>query len=353
MGEPLLSVIMPVYNAAEYIETAVQSVLGQTFASIELICIDDCSKDNSLEILEKAAAKDNRLHIIPLKENGGAGNARNIGIAHAKAEYITFIDADDYIEPELYERAYALTADGTDEVVWGVTEEYYNAKGKHMSSNRIIPAAGSYKGKEQVAKQVTALERDTLFGYQWNSIYKASVIRENNIRFCDSVFYEDYFFNLDFIKHAESLATLDSADYHYFKRVNGSITNRFSKDYFELSYKRVKSMYEFCAAEGCTDETVRKILGKIYARYIYSALQRNCDKRSEMKRHDRKNFLKSIFEDALFAELSPYIEISGYAGILYNSLKNKKTELCLFFGRIIYIVKEKMPTVFATAKQKK
>lgn len=340
MEKPLLSVIMPVYNSAEYIETAVKSVLDQTFSALELICIDDCSKDNSLEILKKTAEKDSRLRVIPLEENGGAGNARNIGIAHAGAEYITFIDADDYIEPGLYESAYALTAGGTDEVVWGVTEEYYNAAGKHMSSNRIIPAAGLYKGREQIAKQATALERDTLFGYQWNSIYKASIIRENNIRFCDSVFYEDYFFNLDFIRHAGSLATLDSAGYHYFKRVNGSITNRFAKDYFELSYKRVKSMYEFCIENKISDRETGNILAGRLLRYTLSALARNNNPLSDMNAKDRKKWFEEVCNMPLYSSLLPGSDSGNFVfGILKRAIINHNGTIALLLGEFVYAVR--------------
>ena len=212
--------------------------------------------------------------------------------------------------------------------------------GKHMSSNRIIPAAGLYKGREQIAKQATALERDTLFGYQWNSIYKASIIRENNIRFCDSVFYEDYFFNLDFIRHAGSLATLDSAGYHYFKRVNGSITNRFAKDYFELSYKRVKSMYEFCIENKISDRETGNILAGRLLRYTLSALARNNNPLSDMNAKDRKKWFEEVCNMPLYSSLLPGSDSGNFVfGILKRAIINHNGTIALLLGKFVYAVR--------------
>lgn len=164
--KPLLSVIMPVYNSEKYLETAVNSVLNQTFSNLELICVDDCSGDNSLEILNKISEKDNRLKVIHLEKNGGAGNARNTGMREAVAEYITFADADDFIDPELYERAYACTENGVaDEVVWGLTEEHFDRSDKHISSVKIAPENKKYEGKKAIVEAAVLLERDTIFGY--------------------------------------------------------------------------------------------------------------------------------------------------------------------------------------------
>ena len=339
--QPLLSVIMPVYNAAKYVNTAVNSVLNQTFSELELICVDDCSKDNSYELLKSISEKDSRLCIIRLEENGGAGNARNVGLSYARGEYITFVDSDDYIEPDLYEKAYTLTNNGTDEIVWGLTEEYYDADGKHISSKEILPSAGLYSESKQIVKKVAELENDTLFGYQWNSIYKASVIRENNIKFSDFIFYEDYFFNLDFIKCAKSLATLENGGYHYFKRVNGSITNRFSKDYFELSYNRIESMYDFCAESGVFNNEVRNILGNRLLRYTLSALSRNNNPLSDMKIIDRKKWFVDICNLPLYSLLLPEVKSSNIAfEILKKSILGKKSMLPIILGKIVYVFRK-------------
>ena len=101
MDKPLISVIIPVYNAAEYLERSIGSVRNQTYKNLEIITVDDGSKDDSLKLLESFASADSRIKVIR-KENGGSSTARNAGLREATGEYIGFIDADDYIEPDMY-----------------------------------------------------------------------------------------------------------------------------------------------------------------------------------------------------------------------------------------------------------
>ena len=99
---PKVSVIIPVYNTEKYLEKCLDSVCNQTLSDIEIICVDDCSTDNSLNILKEYAQKDNRIKLIEFKENKGAAAARNEGIKAATGEYIGFIDSDDYPETDSY-----------------------------------------------------------------------------------------------------------------------------------------------------------------------------------------------------------------------------------------------------------
>ena len=340
-NKPLLSVIMPVYNSEKYLETAVNSILNQTFSDLELICVDDCSADKSLDILKDIAERDSRLKVVHLEKNGGAGNARNKGMSEAAAEYITFVDADDFIEPNMYEKAYVCTDNGLiDEVVWGLTEEHFDCSDKHISSVEISPVNKRYEGKKAIAEAAVLLERDTLFGYQWNSLYKASVIRDNNVKFCDAIFYEDYFFNLDFAKHISTLVTLDCTGYHYYKRINGSITNRFSIDYFALSYKRIETMYNFCTENGCMSEEAYSVLGGRLLRYTLSALSRNNNPLSGMDRQGKKQWFRQICDMRLYSDLLPKTE---GINIVFKALKwailKKNCPAALAMGKIVYILR--------------
>ena len=104
-----VSVIIPVYNTEKFLRKCLDSVCNQTLQDIEIICINDCSTDGSLEILREYAGKDNRIKLIELFENGGAAKARNIGIDIAHGEYIGFVDSDDFVDLDFYEK-YLLNA---------------------------------------------------------------------------------------------------------------------------------------------------------------------------------------------------------------------------------------------------
>lgn len=106
-----VSIIIPVRNADKYLKECLESVVNQSLRELEIICVNDASKDNSLKILEEYSKKDKRLKIINLKEKSGQGHARNIGIEYASGEYIGFVDADDYIDLKMFEKMYSAITD--------------------------------------------------------------------------------------------------------------------------------------------------------------------------------------------------------------------------------------------------
>lgn len=115
-----VSVIIPVYNTEKFLRKCLDSVCNQTLQDIEIICINDCSTDGSLEILREYAGKDNRIKLIELFENGGAAKARNIGIDIAHGEYIGFVDSDDFVDLDFYEKLYNKAVETGADAVKGV-----------------------------------------------------------------------------------------------------------------------------------------------------------------------------------------------------------------------------------------
>ena len=107
---PKVSILMPIYNVQYYLRECLDSIVNQTLADIEVICIDDGSTDDSGKILDEYAAKDTRFKIIH-KENGGYGKAMNVGLDIARGEYIGIVESDDYIRPEMYEEQYQIARD--------------------------------------------------------------------------------------------------------------------------------------------------------------------------------------------------------------------------------------------------
>jgi len=106
MTIPNVSIIVPIYNVEPYLHRCLDSLVNQTLKDIEIICINDCSPDNSLDILKEYAEKDERINIINFEKNQGVSVARNTGIEIAKGEYIGFVDSDDYVDLDFYEKLY-------------------------------------------------------------------------------------------------------------------------------------------------------------------------------------------------------------------------------------------------------
>lgn len=352
---PFISVIMPVYNAEKYLQESISSVLGQSFSDLELILVNDCSTDGSGKLCDALANSDERIKVVHLQDNVGAGMARNKGLDLACGEYFAFMDADDYIDKCLYEDAVKnLTEFKTDIVVWGVTEEYFDESNKLIFINKLSVKKQICMNLIEIQNVLLELEKKTIFGYQWNHFYRAELIKKNKIYFEDALLYEDYFFNVRAIKHAESISILANTGYHYKKRMNDSITTKFVSEYFYLSRRRVLEMYKLYQNWNGLTTNVLDTLGNIYMRYILSAITRNWDDKAHMKMKDRVDFVAGIPNDSL------YIAVAKNAAIQNPILKTLKClinhehyKMCCFLGWGIYYTKIIFPMQFSKIRRVK
>ena len=283
---PFVSVIMPVYNAAPYLNAAAESLLRQDYGDFELILVNDCSTDGSGALCDELARRDGRVRVIHAPRNVGAGEARNLGIDAARGEY---------------QKALAYAANTFDEVVWGLKEVSPTRDGSIKKEKAIVPEAGVFTGRD-LPEAVARLEALTLFGYQWNSLYRLSLIRENGIRFPSAVLYEDYFFNLDFIRRAGRLCALPLAGYLYYQREN-SVTGRFVPDYFPLSARRVATMLAYLEENGRATQAHLAMLKNRLLRYVLSALARNAGPEAAMTREEQTAAFRRIAADPTVREL--------------------------------------------------
>ena len=174
-----LSVIIPIYNVEQYLRKCLDSVCNQTLEDIEIICINDCSPDNSLEILKEYQKNDNRIKIIDFKENRGVAAARNEAIKIAKGEYIGFVDGDDWVDLDFYEKLYKKAKEDNVDLVIGNLLKNNQGKNSflHNMANRVKQNKIYFSG---------------LF---WLGIYSTKLIRENNLSFTEGLKYgEDRLF---------------------------------------------------------------------------------------------------------------------------------------------------------------
>ena len=129
MSSPFFSVLMPVYNSQKFLRRAVDSVLNQSFQDFELIIVDDCSTDGSADILQEYQQQDRRVVIAKTKANLGVANARNEGMKLVQGRFLTFVDSDDYIEPDLFLNVKEkIDSTGAQLVKYSVVEQYYDAQ---------------------------------------------------------------------------------------------------------------------------------------------------------------------------------------------------------------------------------
>ena len=216
---PKVSVIVPVYNSSKFLRDCLDSLVNQTLKDIEIITIDDCSTDNSLDILNEYKAKYDNIIVIQSKKNGGQSVARNKGLDVARGEYIGFVDSDDIIEPYMYERMYkaAINNNHMDIVTTNMTfiKSDYKEKDKeplYDSKPRLIDYA---KNPLDIIWDSPAV---------WNKIYKRKLI--NDYRFLDNCMWEDCAFTYTMLMKAKKALFIDSNLYMYRKDINVGISRR-------------------------------------------------------------------------------------------------------------------------------
>lgn len=350
---PKFSIVMPVYNTSEFLNAAIQSVLQQEFGDWELILVNDCSTDSSPQLCNEAARTDERIRVIHLEKNQGLSAVRNIGMEHASGEYLCFIDSDDTIEKGLLTAVHQSTEESAPQaVMFGCIEDYYNKEGQLKKSYPVMYPSRILTSRDAVRREILLVEKSTLFGYAWNKFYSSDSLKEKGVRFKQITLIEDFLFNLEFFENVSRFHIVDYPGYHYNKRVNQSLTGKFVKDYFELHAQRVSSLLEQYQKWRLCDDTVKKTLGNIYVRYIFSTLQRNCDKRSQLTHQGRKAWVEELYHQPLFQQLIPYAHPEQpLARMMSRALKCKRTHLLLCLGRLIYVIKGNLPVLFARLKQ--
>ena len=353
---PFFSIIMPTYNVEAYIGHAIRSIREQSYGDWEIVVVDDCSTDNSAGVVEQFMEEDRRIRMVRHRENRGLSAARNTGILEAKGEYIWFMDPDDYVDSVLLEKVKASLEENPAEVVlFGLVEEYYNKDGSLEYTNSIIPQELLCHEQVQLRKSVIYLEQQTLYGYAWNKIYKLDYIKKQNIFFEDVRLIEDIVFNITVFAEIKGLNLLAFAPYHYAKRLGANLTNKFVPEYFELHRRRIELLYHQHVEWNLCTANVRQILGSLYGRYILSALERNCDRRTNMSMSDRFFWCKELFAQELFEILIPGAKArdSRVLRIALSVLKMKNPVLCMMMGRGIHIIRTGLPTLYSKTKSER
>ncbi len=219
-----LTIIIPTYNSEKYIEKCIFSILKQTYTNLEIIIIDDNSSDNTYNICKKIQKKDSRIKLMKNIKNEGVSTTRNLGINVSTGEYITFVDADDYIEDNLYEKL--IDRLEKENISIAMCNFYTEVKGKD-TRNKI-------KNKEIIIDSNKILKyiflSDYFCGFVWNKIYKANIIKNNNLKFNNDIYIcEDLLFNCQYISKIEKGFYTTDKMYHYVQRNNSSYNKQYSE----------------------------------------------------------------------------------------------------------------------------
>lgn len=264
---PRVSIIVPVYNAEKTLSRCVDSILNQTYKEFELILVDDGSTDASGAICDEYAGKDVRIHVIH-KENSGVSDSRNQGIAEAGGEYLQFLDSDDWISPD----ATALFVRTAEEQQCDmVIADFYRVKGERVSQKGAIEEAG-LMDKAGYAANMMQRPADFYYGVLWNKLYKRSVIEKYRLKMdCDISWCEDFIFNLEYIRHIQTIYALKVPVYYYVKTKGSLVSQGMSMKKMIRMKRTVFAHYNRFYKEVFGEEAYEKRRLQIYRFLIDSA----------------------------------------------------------------------------------
>lgn len=205
----MISIIVPVYNAENFLRRCIDSILAQSNTNFELLLIDDGSTDGSGAICDEYAAKDTRVRVFH-KENGGVSSARNIGLDNAQGDYITFCDADDYVGDEWL----ATYCDAMDQKVDFIVQGFYKIVGDDSVENVLPSFTGT--SNEQLQEFIKRLVTSSCFGYIWVKAFRRELVESHKIRFDEnSAFTEDAQFIAKCLEYTASFEFVNKANYYY------------------------------------------------------------------------------------------------------------------------------------------
>ena len=226
MTKPLLSIIVPVYNAEKTITAITEAVCAQSFTDFELILVDDGSSDNTLQALHGLASQDSRI-IVKTQQNTGPSGARNTGLGVARGQYIQFYDADDMIAPDaLQTTTQAITTSRSDILISGWQIDLQTPTGVVQNYKQIHPQANNITSAIPLFVLRSIGTDGTLYNL-WNKLFRADIIQKHRIRFDESLrFGEDLLFSLGYVSHVTSIQIIPDVTYHY---LTNSSTSEFSR----------------------------------------------------------------------------------------------------------------------------
>ena len=316
-----ISAIVPVYNAQEYLDRCLSSICNQTLKDIEIICVDDCSTDDSLKILNNYAKNDSRIKVIHRDVNGGESRARNMALECAKGEFLSFVDNDDYLDLNFYEELYNKAIATNADIVKG-------------EMHRVEYDGSSFY--EGLNNKIRKNNNKFFFAYRWwTAIYKRELISKNNIKFIEGYpLAGDVLFLNQAIINCVKLELVDNVYYHYCRRKDSGDSKILSAEKIKSAIKIFEMIRDNIRNTGIKNTGMSFVVSewlKQMLEYPYRTNEEDSLKYVLQKildyYHASKDFIINDDEFfGIFSVVMPFIKNNDFNGIYNFYLKNNSPQ---------------------------
>ena len=251
---PLVSIVIPIYNVEKYLRQCMDSVVSQTYHNLEIVCVNDGSPDHSIDILREYEQKDKRIKIVEI-DNQGLSGARNVGTSHCTGDYLMYLDSDDWIDLDTVEVALKTAVDNNvDIVLWNYVKEFLQlSQPVIVFDKQTLFRNEDFKRLYQrlvglTGDQLQHPEQCDSISTAWGKLYRFSVIKEHDIKYVDTkiIGTEDLLFNAEVFKYCKSAIALPNTFNHYRKSNASSLTKNFKPEFFKQSCELQRRLRVVC-----------------------------------------------------------------------------------------------------------
>lgn len=326
----LVSVIIPVYNAEKFIDKCLKSVIKQTYSNLEVIIINDGSKDGSKEICEKYAKKDFRIKLIN-KENGGVSSSRNLGIKESNGDYLMFIDSDDWIELNTVQCYIDVLKNNYPDIIQ--SNYFFNYDNREVINNKEARDGLLNSSNNELKKAIFSISYSNFNNFgsiRWicGKFYKSSLIKNNNIFLNENIYLlEDGIFNLKIFDYSSKIEFINIPLYHY-RQLATSASNRYNYDQLNQYDLVLEELLPIAQKSSLVD-----FYNNTAFEFLITYISRTCNNNS----FDKKE---------IYSLISSVINSDKYKKCVYNLNKktlSKKEKIIRFFVKnkmikILYIM---------------
>lgn len=319
-----VTIIVPVYNVESYLQRCVESMINQTYRNIEILLIDDCSKDGSLELCNQYAKQDSRISVKKNPGNMGQAYSRQVGLDIAQGDWIMFLDSDDEFDLCAVEKMVTFAEEHCVDMIFS---SYTVIKSGQVEIHRANVDGGVYERKAFVGRCLCDIGWDVMCCIG-SKIYKKSLLDEHNIKFDPRYkFNEDGAFMLNSLARSDKVGYVDEPFYRYYIRESGSTETSYREDMFSYIKKTNKLLKDLLIDNGTYDEQRQTLWHKKHSALYLSALTNE----AKYKNYSCfKRVVKEIREDEDFHETISCVHMpSAMVRIMRFSLKNN-CELVIF-----------------------
>lgn len=341
MDKPKVTIIVPVYNVEKYLDRCMNSLLNQTLKDIEIIMVDDGSPDNCPKMCDDYANKDSRIKVIH-KQNAGLGYARNSGLEIATGEYVAFVDSDDYVEFDMYEKLYnAAKTSQVEMVLCGFYRDKQGLRSEGLVVNmpeeeKIIDSREDYI--TNLVGQMPEVYHSMFYGYAvWNILFSNDVIKKHHIRFKSERVYlsEDILFQIEYAANIQKVLLCPMPLYNYCLN-QGSLTTHYDPKRYDKAvvlYNKLKE--ELVELNVSVNNFKLRTQRMLLAKTLYSV----CDAMKGLNFKNARSEVKKILDNSVLCDVLstyPVNSMNIKRRYFYLAMKYKCSTMLVLFYKMLH-----------------